>query len=84
MDVGVRELKAKLSEYVARAGGGASVVVTDRGKPVAVLVPWRNDNWMDAAVEAGWLELPRRTALSEPRLRRSERSTADVLDDDRG
>jgi prevent-host-death family protein len=37
--VGIKELKAKLSEYVARALGGEMVVVTDRGEPVAELVP---------------------------------------------
>ena len=37
--VGIKELKAKLSEYVERARGGEMVVVTDRGEPVAELVP---------------------------------------------
>lgn len=36
--VGIKELKAKLSEYVERARGGETVVVTDRGEPVAELV----------------------------------------------
>jgi prevent-host-death family protein len=33
----VRELKAKLSEYVGRAAAGESIIVTDRGRPVARL-----------------------------------------------
>jgi prevent-host-death family protein len=37
--VGIKELKAKLSEYVERARSGEMVVVTDRGEPVAELVP---------------------------------------------
>lgn len=37
--VGIKELKAKLSEYVERARGGEMVVVTDRGEAVAELVP---------------------------------------------
>lgn len=37
--VGIKELKAKLSEYVERARDGEMVVVTDRGEPVAELVP---------------------------------------------
>jgi prevent-host-death family protein len=36
--VGIRELKARLSHYVARARLGHRVVVTDRGRPVAQLV----------------------------------------------
>ena len=34
MEVGVRELKAKLSSYLARAAAGEIVTVTDRGQPL--------------------------------------------------
>ncbi|MCZ6615317.1 MAG: type II toxin-antitoxin system prevent-host-death family antitoxin [Chloroflexi bacterium] len=37
--VGVRELKARLSEYLALVKAGEEVVVTERGKPVARLAP---------------------------------------------
>jgi prevent-host-death family protein len=37
--VSVGTLKAKLSEYLRRARAGESVVVTDRGRPVARLGP---------------------------------------------
>ena len=36
---GVAELKARLSEYLAQVRAGSEVVVTDRGRPVAKLVP---------------------------------------------
>ena len=36
---GVADLKARLSEYLARVKSGEEVLVTDRGKPVARLVP---------------------------------------------
>jgi prevent-host-death family protein len=35
--VGVRELKNRLTHYLGRAKRGEEVVVTERGKPVAVL-----------------------------------------------
>ena len=37
--VGIRDLKAHLSEYVSKARQGARIVITDRGKDVAELVP---------------------------------------------
>ena len=37
--VGVRELKAKLSEHLAEVKAGATITVTERGKPIARLVP---------------------------------------------
>lgn len=38
---GVAELKSRLSYYLRMARGGTSVVVMDRGNPVAELVPYR-------------------------------------------
>jgi prevent-host-death family protein len=35
----VSELKASLSKYVARVKSGEEVIITERGKPVAKLVP---------------------------------------------
>jgi prevent-host-death family protein len=41
--VGLKVLKNKLSEYVRRAAAGETVIITDRGRPVAELVaPQRN------------------------------------------
>ena len=39
--VGIRELKAQLSSYVRKVKAGASVVITERGKPVGRIVPIR-------------------------------------------
>jgi len=39
LEVGVRELKAKLSENLARVKAGAVLIVTERGRPVARLSP---------------------------------------------
>ena len=47
----VAELKAKLSEYIARAKAGEEVVVTERGRPVARLVPVRAEAATDARVQ---------------------------------
>lgn len=37
--VGIRDLKSHLSDYLRRAREGERVVVTDRGRPVAVISP---------------------------------------------
>jgi prevent-host-death family protein len=37
---GVAELKARLSQYLARVRGGDTVVVYDRDTPIARLVPY--------------------------------------------
>lgn len=38
IQVGIAQLKARLSEYLVRVQTGEEVVVTDRGRPVARLV----------------------------------------------
>jgi prevent-host-death family protein len=38
-EVGVRDLKASLSRYLGRVRAGETIVVTDRGRPVARIVP---------------------------------------------
>lgn len=40
---GVAEVKARLSEYLARVRGGEEILVTDRGRPVARIVPMGDD-----------------------------------------
>jgi prevent-host-death family protein len=84
MDVGVRELKAKLSEYLAAAAAGEDVVVTDRGRPVARLVPFGSTSAVDRGVADGWIEAPRRTRLDPTIRHRSNSSVLDILDEDRG
>ena len=37
--VGIKELKARLSDYVDRIREGERFLVTDRGEPVAELIP---------------------------------------------
>lgn len=37
--VGVRELRDRLSSYLARAQAGEEIEVIDRGQPIALLVP---------------------------------------------
>ncbi len=41
--VGIRELRDGLARYVARVRRGTRLVITDRGQPVAFLVPYRRD-----------------------------------------
>jgi prevent-host-death family protein len=38
--VGIRTFRDRLTRYVARVRRGHRVIVTDRGEPVAILVPY--------------------------------------------
>ena len=52
----VSKLRATLSEHLARVKAGEEVIVTERGKPIAKIVPIGRDQ---AAVPAHLLELAR-------------------------
>lgn len=45
--IGVRELRQHASRYLRRVANGESVQITDRGRPVAQLVPISGDAWSD-------------------------------------
>lgn len=52
--VGIRELKAKLSEYLERAAAGETIVVTDRGKAKAEIRGLSVDERIQAGLREGW------------------------------
>jgi len=63
--VGLKVLKNKLSEYVRVAAAGETVLITDRDRVVAELVPpslgraeMLDDAALAEAVRAGWLTPP--------------------------
>jgi prevent-host-death family protein len=39
ISVGIKELKARLSSYVAQAKEGQEIVITEHGKDVALIIP---------------------------------------------
>ncbi|MFN2609970.1 MAG: type II toxin-antitoxin system Phd/YefM family antitoxin [Actinomycetota bacterium] len=62
--VGVRELRQRASELLRRVGAGETFVVTDRGRPVAVLGPLRNQRPLERLRESGDIE-PGRSDLND-------------------
>jgi prevent-host-death family protein len=58
-EVGLKVLKNKLSEYVRLAAAGETVIITDRGRVVAEIVPpqprTRNESFIERGVREGWL-----------------------------
>ena len=45
--IGQRELRQHASRYLALVARGEQIEVTDRGRPVAMLVPLRGSDWED-------------------------------------
>ena len=83
-DVGVRELKQRLSEYLDRAERGELVRVTDRGRPKALLGPLPGRARVEEGVGEGWIAPGSGASLRKVRRVKATRAVRDVLAEDRG
>jgi prevent-host-death family protein len=86
--VGARELKTRLGTYLQRVREGRTLVVTDRGEPVAELRPLPSDDSLPSALlklsTKGTITLPTRVSLPAFRPIRSRgASVADAVGEDR-
>ena len=84
MDVGVRELKRRLSEYLDRAARGEIIRVTDRGQPKAILGPLPGGGLLEAGVSEGWIRPGNDTPPRASARHTARRRVVDVLSEDRG
>lgn len=89
--VGVRDLKAKLSEYLDKARLGDEVIVTDHGKPIARLIkePIKKKSTIEKMyllAEKGMIQLPskdKQSKSSPPFKTKSKMTASDILLNDR-
>jgi prevent-host-death family protein len=85
MNVGVRELKQHLSEHLRRVAQGETLQVTDRGVPVALIVPVAGGDPLARGVEQGWIRPPVVTGVVGHHARvKAPRRVLDSLAEDRG
>ena len=65
--IGARELKTRLGTYLRRVRAGRTILVTDRGEPIAELRPLPRDTSVSAALiklsREGTVTLPVRKAM---------------------
>jgi len=87
MTVGIRELKAQLSVYMQQVKAGATLVITERGKPIGRIMPLSpsTEARIQELVQAGLVTWSgRRLAPRAPVARtQGKRTVADLLLEDR-
>jgi len=96
MEISVRELKSRLSEYLRKVAAGEEVVVTSRGKAVARLVTPRSARRSRPSKEEEAVAMLRsqswiRPGKGKPRLPRyvlrlkpGEKTLAEIVSEERG
>jgi prevent-host-death family protein len=69
VEVGIRELRNHLSQYLDKVQRGQEVVVTDRGRAVARVVPLDGERRIDRLIAEGVVTPPTHGRRSRPRTR---------------
>jgi prevent-host-death family protein len=82
-DVGVRELKQRLSEYLDRAERGELLRVTDRGRPKALLGPLPGRERIEEGIAEGWITPGSGKSLRDVRRWPAGERVLDALTEDR-
>jgi prevent-host-death family protein len=84
MEVGIRELRDRLSECIERAAKGEAITVTDGGLPRAMIGPIPERARLEQGVADGWLTLGSAEPFSPVRRAKARESVRAALDQDRG
>ena len=87
LSVGLRELKTHLSEYMRQVKSGRTIVITEHGRAVGLIVPAPKslDERIQSMQAAGLLEWngePLPAVRHQPRVR-GKKTVADLLIEDR-
>ena len=87
-NVGIRDLKAKLSEYIQHVKNGDTVVITERGKTVGRIhpTPASVEDRVESVIRSGaaaWSGRPLTTVRPVSRLKRGATTLADLVNRNR-
>jgi prevent-host-death family protein len=81
--VGVRDLKARLSEYLRQVSQGQTVIITDHGRPVGRLTPVDQplDERLKALQDAGMVAWngQKLKSVMPAAVNRSDQQVSDIL-----
>jgi len=85
MEVGVRELRNNLSQWIARAKRGQEVVITERGKPVARLTHVEESPALERLIAKGIVAPPtqRKTRIRRQDLVKTRGGVSDLVKEQR-
>ncbi|WP_084216798.1 type II toxin-antitoxin system Phd/YefM family antitoxin [Pseudonocardia spinosispora] len=83
MEIGVRELRDKLSRHLAEVQLGHTVTITDHGRPIARIVPVQRPTRLEALREEGRIRAGRIRKQPAPDPVGAVGVVSDLIDDQR-
>jgi prevent-host-death family protein len=81
MEVGIRELRNHLSRYLHRVRDGDEVVVTDRGRAIARVVPVDGERLLDRLIAEGVVTPARQPKRPAARPIEAKGTVSDLVGD---
>jgi prevent-host-death family protein len=83
VEVGVRELRNNLSQYLERVQSGEEVLVTDRGRAIARVLPLGAPRTLDQLVDEGLITPARQTKRRSRPPIKAAGTVSDLVSDQR-
>jgi prevent-host-death family protein len=83
MEVGVRELRDHLSRYLDRVRDGEELVVTDRGRAIARVVPLGAERALDRLIAEGIVTPARQPKRRAPKPIKVTGTVSDLIGEQR-
>jgi prevent-host-death family protein len=83
MEVGIRELRNHLSRYLDRVRDGDEVVVTDRGRAIARVVPAGGERVLDRLIAEGIVTPARQPKRQAARPINTKGTVSDLVGEQR-
>ncbi len=78
--IGVRELRQHASRYLKEVAAGESIEITDRGHPIARLVPTTGDPWRDLISAGEVVEAAHRLCVDDIKPAAYPHSASEALE----
>ena len=83
MEVGVRELRNHLSRYLGQVRSGDEIVVTDRGRAIARVVPVGGERLLDRLIAEGVVTAARQPKRRAAKPIRTKGTVSDLVGEQR-
>jgi prevent-host-death family protein len=83
VEVGVRELRNNLSQYLERVRAGDEVLVTDRGRAIARVLPLSGERTLDRLIAEGLVTPAKQPKRASSRPIRTAGTVSDLVAEQR-
>jgi len=82
-EVGIRQLRDHLSKYLDHVQAGNDVVVTDRGRAIALILPMSGERTLDRLIREGRVTPAKTRKRSRPTPLKTKGTVSDLVAEQR-